>query len=344
MRLSAPAVREIVARFDTDGDDQVDFSEFVAFFFHQKDTAEAPSRNGNNSRGTGPSGSAVDRLGGSGGISGQDLSQVISVEQELRAFFDLFTGRNKASIANENKIICAVVNFAMEVFVGHAGWRYSVRRDRWELAELCLDTMCQILSPENTPVALAKSGAFRAGSVSEFSEVEEDARSVLMEALLEDRGLQHCLMTVLTMLASTAFKPTSSADDNKGDDARREGGLLPVDFAQGLHRPNFLSVSEIEDIERMVCRAFDLVILVLEEPVGGVGRDSLFESPSDRIENAQSKLNLVSFNLQIPKRDNSTATAIECKANAVVAIASFVQYAPFAKQSRGTTSKALARD
>ena len=148
------------------------------------------------------------------------------------------------------------------------------------LAELCLDTMCQILSPENTPVALAKSGAFRAGSVSEFSEVEEDARSVLMEALLEDRGLQHCLMTVLTMLASTAFKPTSSADDNKGDDARREGGLLPVDFAQGLHRPNFLSVSEIE-IWRMVCRAFDRHPCP-EEPVGAL-LGTLSSSPSDRV-------------------------------------------------------------
>ena len=46
-------------------------------------------------------------------------------------------------------------------------------------------------------------------------------------------------------------------------------------------------------------------------------------------------MNLVSFNLQIPKRDNSTATAIECKANAVVVIASFVQYAPFAKTKQG---------
>ena len=353
MRLSAPAVRELVARFDTDGDDQVDFSEFVAFFFDQKDSVESSfsfktdgGDGGGIGAGTGP---RFGSSSGPGGLSGQDLGQVNSVEQELRDFFDAFTGRGKASIANENRIIHSVVNFAIEGFVGHAGWRYSVRRDRWEIAKLCLDTMCRVLSPDSAATTDARVAASGRGS---HSKDDDDARSVLLEALLEDRGLQHCLMTVVTMLASTAFKPTNNNNNNNNSDgaARRSGGLLPVDFALGLHRSQFLSARELEDIECMVCRAFDMLVLVLEDPVGGVGSDSLSESPSDRIQHAQSKLNLVAFNLQIPKRaatthtnaSTNTTTATEFKANAVVAIASFVQYAPFAKTQQGARLPELA--
>ena len=244
MRLSAPAVREIVARFDTDGDDQVDFSALVAFFFHQKDTADAVSQ-----RQQQPRHWPVWECRGQAWRQWWDiwarLSQVISVEQELRAFFDLFTGRNKASIANENKIICAVVNFAMEVNVGHAGWRYSAPIDGsllncfWILcAKSCLRrihrSLLQNLAPEARDLCLNSQKLKKMRAVCSW----RPCWRIGPPALPHD-SVDHARIDSIQT-------DEPSADDNKGDDARREGGLLPVDFAQGLHRPNFLSVSEIE--------------------------------------------------------------------------------------------------
>ena len=110
MRLSAPAVREIVAQFDTDGDDQVDFSEFVAFFFHQKIRQRLPLARQQQP----PSGSAVDRLGGSGGYLGKILAKSSLLSRSCGHFLTYSRVATK-QVSPTNKIICAVVNFAMEV-------------------------------------------------------------------------------------------------------------------------------------------------------------------------------------------------------------------------------------
>ena len=326
MRLSAAAVRELVSRFDTDGDDQVDFSEFVAFFFDQKDSME----------------SSKSDL--SKGLSTNDLRQVNSVENELREFFDLFTGRGKRNALSERRTVQSVVEFAMETFVSHAGWRYSSRADRWMIARLCLDTMCLILTHDSTSLPVSRRAEGR---------IEEDARDILLEALLEDRGMQRSLLNIATMLASTSFVPiydsgsqmaVNGSDPYFGRKSAVSGGLLPVDFGKGLHKPGALPLEELEGIECMVCRAFDLLVLILEEPVNSIGSNSSANSASDRMQYAQSKYNLIAFDLAIPQHNLTSidSSASEIKANAVVAISALVKYGQFAKTREGQKLPELA--
>jgi hypothetical protein len=173
-RLSSATLRQLVAQFDRDGDDEVDYSEFVAFYFSQQS-----NQGGRND---------VDDVGGNvTNISSDEVRAANTVADDLRHLFTQFTGRDPGTLASENMLVYKITSFVVETFVEHSNWRFNDEGHRYDISKVCLSIMHQILRYGDLGNMEAGTSAY-------------DAREFLLEALLEDRSLQHRLMSSVTEL------------------------------------------------------------------------------------------------------------------------------------------------
>ena len=174
-KLSSATLRQLVAQFDQDGDDEVDFSEFVAFYFTQQSNMNTNKNNTNNPN------SNVEN------ISSDEIGAANDVANELRHLFIQFTGRSPDAIASENMLLYKITSFVVETFVEHSNWRFYDEGHKHDIGKVCLETMHWILSYGDLGTEYSDTPTY-------------DAREFLLEALLEDRGLQHRLMSSVTGL------------------------------------------------------------------------------------------------------------------------------------------------
>ena len=183
-KLSAATLRQLIAQFDQDGDDEVDFAEFVAFYFAQQ----------NNQLPGGGSGGTVEN------ISEEEARAANDVAVEMHHVFTQLTGRGPAAIASENTLLYKVTSFVVETFVELANWRFDNETERHTLSEACLRIMHWILRYGNLgSTSLTKQGSTQS-SGGHHAPAAHDARDLLLEAILEDRNLQHRLMSSVTSI------------------------------------------------------------------------------------------------------------------------------------------------
>lgn len=180
-KLSAATLRQLIAQFDQDGDDEVDFSEFVAFYFAQQNNNNHP-----------PGGVTIEN------ISEEEAAAANDVAVEMQHVFTQLTGRGPAAIASENTLLFKVTSFVIETFAEIANWRFDDEAERHVLSEACLRIMHWILcyGDLGTTSHIQQERAQTSGG--HHAPAAHEARDLLLEAILEDRNLQHRLMSSVT--------------------------------------------------------------------------------------------------------------------------------------------------
>ena len=131
-KLSATTLRQIVANFDQNGDDEVDFSEFVAFYFAQKNKNEKHAESSFNMN-------TVQN------ISKDEIDAANSIASDLHYVFNQFTGRGPDAIASENALMYKITSFVVETFVEHSSWSFHIEEEKYEISSVCLNIMHWIL-------------------------------------------------------------------------------------------------------------------------------------------------------------------------------------------------------
>jgi hypothetical protein len=303
-KLSATTLRQIVANFDQNGDDEVDFSEFVAFYFAQKNKNEKHAESSFNMN-------TVQN------ISKDEIDAANSIASDLHYVFNQFTGRGPDAIASENALMYKITSFVVETFVEHSSWSFHIEEEKYEISSVCLNIMHWILcygnlgkddnksSTHSTGGSESSSLNYRNGHNRFFNAPECDAREFLLEALLEDRNLQRRLMFAVTHAA----RYRELSDKGQNDQIKLDKGELKL--------------------VRMTISAFEVLLDILVSDGA--------ETPSERTDLAKSKLKFMDQHDDVvsssPKNkivEMSNSTSANSSESSIIAICRYISFSDHA--------------
>ena len=175
LTLSSQALKSLVSKFDRDGDDEVDYGEFVRFVFDTERTQQEQNR------------MESKHVGGSKNNAYEVADEV---EEEIRNVLSIVSGRTRQQFVMHQQLLSCVVTVACKILVDHTKWLYKESLGKWNVTRNIFSILSLVL--KNEPSGLHKDI---------FT-----AQQRLLNNFFRDRTLQKSLIGSITILCTSCVQ------------------------------------------------------------------------------------------------------------------------------------------
>ena len=171
-KLSSAAVRELMSAFDSNGDDKVDYGEFVQFVFNNEKVFTGADEN------------PEER-----GVLKSEMKEN-SVDREICNVLRVVSGRTRNLYIANQELLFLIGNCACKILCEQTRWRFALSIDKWAITVNCLRILRTCLDPSG-------------GSM--FKDVF-NAQQRILDNCFRDQSLREGLLSVITQVSTKCWK------------------------------------------------------------------------------------------------------------------------------------------